>query len=139
MPISLAMGHEYLFVSGTSTNQVQVFRDGEQQGVLKIHESKYFNSVRNVHTIPSGKMTSSQVIVLDNQGFHFFVENGLWIHTILGNEGYNYRGLGHTANFVLSVYDPALGVSVVIIDIEPKSLDRNTIIKRYYIFCIQCI
>merc|ERR1711962_1422147 len=97
LPISLAMGHssqEYLFVTSQINNQVQVFLDGKQQGVLKLNDSKYFTSVRNVHTIADSD-NISQVVVLDNGGFHFFAENGLYIRTVLSGAGFKYRGLGH--------------------------------------------
>jgi len=136
LPVSVSMGQEYLFVTSQPTNQVKVFRDGKEQGVLKLNGSKYFTSVRNVHTILRSNEIS-QVVVLDNEGFHFFVENGLFIHSVLSGEGFKYRGLGHIQ------YDSKLclvslcveergfgGTEIVIIDVESESPTHNTIIKR---------
>jgi len=143
MPISLSMGQEHLFVTSQSTNQVQVFQSGQQLGVLKIKKSKFFNSLRNVHTITREISEATepdvvhQVVVLDNTGFHFFVENGLFIYTILAGESHQYRGLGHIhyqGKFCLvslDVKDPNhSGVSVVIIDVEKGSKAKGTILKR---------
>ena len=143
MPISLSMGQNHLFVTSQSTNQVQVFHSGKQLGVLKINKTKYFNSLRNVHTITREISAATkpdvahQVVVLDNTGFHFFVENGLFIYTILEGESRQYRGLGHIhyqSKFCLvslDVKDPNhSGVSVVIIDVDKGSQAKGTILKR---------
>jgi len=139
LPISLAMGHssqEYLFVTSQINNQVQVFLDGKQQGVLKLNDSKYFTSVRNVHTIADSD-NISQVVVLDNGGFHFFAENGLYIRTVLSGAGFKYRGLGHIhyeGNLCLISLDVNErsngGTEVVIINVEAKSQQCNSIVKR---------
>jgi len=139
LPISLAMGQEYLFVTSQTTNQVQVFREGTQAGVLKLNDSKYFSSVRNVHTILRSKEIS-QVVVLDNGGFHFFVENGLSIRTVLPGEGFKYRGLSHIhfdGKLCLVSLDVNTGeasgnggTEVVIIDVDSKSRTDASIIKR---------
>ena len=137
MPISLSVGQKHLFVTSHSTNQVQVFQSGKQLGVLKIKESKFFKSLRNVHTITSYVHDIHQVVVLDNEGFHFFVENGLFIYTILQGESHKYRGLGHIhyqGKFCLvslDVKDPNhSGVSVVIIDVDKGSKAKGDILKR---------
>jgi len=136
LPICLAIGQEYLFVTSQSTNQVQVFRDETQQGVLKLNDSKYFTSVRNVHTIIRSNEIS-QVVVLDNEGFHFFVENGLFIRTVLSGEGFKHRGLGHIyyeGRLCLVSLDVNErrngGTEVVLIDVDSKSETCNDIIKR---------
>ena len=143
MPISLSMGQKHLFVTSQSTNQVQVFQSGKQLGVLKINKSKFFNSLRNVHTITREISEATkpdvvhQVVVLDNTGFHFYVENGLFIYTILQGASHKYRGLGHIhyhGKFCLVSLDVKnpnhSGVSVVIIDVDEGSKARGTILKR---------
>jgi len=139
LPVSLSMGQEYLFVTSQKTNQVKVFRDGEEQGVLKLNDCKYFTSVRNVHTILRSNEIS-QVVVLDNVGFHFFVENGLYIRSVLSGEGFKYRGLGHIQYegklclVSLDVNERGFGgTEIVIIDIESESPTDKTIIKRWKI------
>ena len=57
------MSQQHLFVTSPSTNQVQVFQDGQHQGVLKIHNLKFFNSVRNVHTYKTTPNSVCQVSV----------------------------------------------------------------------------
>ena len=133
-PVSLAMGQQHLFVTSPSTNQVQVFLNGHHQGVLKIHNSKFFNSVRNVHTYKTTPNAVYQVVVLDDEGFHFYDENGLYNDTILTGEGHKYRGSGHVQYqgklclVSLDVKNPKLGVSLVVIDIEKCST-----VKRFKI------
>lgn len=140
MPISLSMGRVYLYVTSQSTNQVQVFLNGEQKGVLKMNNSKYFNSLHNVHTVTRKGMpepAAHQVVVLDNSGFHFFREDGLFSHTVLANQSHKYRGLGaihHQGKFCLvslEVKDPNMsGVNVVVIDVENSSSKTHPIVKR---------
>lgn len=137
LPVSLSMGQEYLFVTSQTTNQVKVFLDGKEQGVLKLNDCKYFASVRNVHTILRSNQIS-QVVVLDNEGFHFFVENGLYIRSVLSREGFKYRGLGHIQYegklCLVSLFVNGLGgTEIVIIDVESESPTDKTIIKRWKI------
>ena len=110
------MSQQHLFVTSPSTNQVQVFQDGQHQGVLKIHNFKFFNSVRNVHTYKTTPNAVHQVVVLDDEGFHFYDENGLYNDTILTGEGHKYRGSGHVQYqgklclVSLDVKNPKLGL-----------------------------
>ena len=137
------MGQKHLFVTSQSTNQVQVFQSGKQLGVLKINKSKFFNSLRNVHTITREISEATkpdvvhQVVVLDNTGFHFYVENGLFIYTILDGASHKYRGLGHIhyhGKFCLVSLDVNErrngGTEVVLIDVDSNSETCNDIIKR---------
>ena len=57
------MSQQHMFITSPSTNQVQVFQDGQHQGVLKINNSKFFNSVRNVHTYKTTPNSIYQVSV----------------------------------------------------------------------------
>ena len=49
------------------------------------------------------KVTLYQVVVLDDEGFHFFGGNGLYNNTILTGEGNKYRGSGQ--NLLYQNYD----------------------------------
>ena len=46
------------------------------------------------YTTYSFKSTFHQVVVLDDEGFHFYDGNGLYKDTILTGEGNKYRGSG---------------------------------------------
>lgn len=135
MPISLSFGREYLFVTSQSTNQVDVFKNGTQQGVLKTSETKYFKSLHNVHTIIEQSFPF-QVAVLDNEACHFFAENGLYIRSILQKEGHKYRGLGHMHYsgrlhlVTLDVKPQDGGVDIVLVDIQPDSPTMDSVVKR---------
>ena len=134
MPITLAKGREYLFATSQKTNQVQVFRDKAQQGVLKMNESKYFTVLHCVHFIEMPKASDDRLVVLDNEGFHFFNEHGLYLHTKMEKEGYMYRGLGHVVyeqRLCLITLDVSqLGVSVLLMDLDKDSDTYGTFIKR---------
>lgn len=135
MPISLALGKDYLFASSQSTNQVHVFKNGKPQGVLKINKTKYFKSVHNVHTIMD-KSVSHHVMVLDNEGCHCYVENGLYIETLLEKDGYRYRGLSHTMiqdKVCMVTLDIRAddGVDIIFVDITSSSKNARSIIQRY--------
>ena len=134
MPVSLAKGREYLFVTSQQTNQVQVYREKSQQGVLKMNDTKYFSGLHCVHFIEMPKACDDRLVVLDNEGFHFFNEHGLYLHTLMDMEGYKYRGLGHVifkdrlCLVTLDINDK--GVCVLLMDLQKGSDSYQTFIKR---------
>ena len=134
MPVSLAKGREYLFVTSQQTNQVQVYREKSQQGVLKMNDTKYFSGLHCVHFIEMQKSSDDRLVVLDNEGFHFFNEHGLYLHTLMDMEGYKYRGLGHVifkdrlCLVTLDINDK--GVCVLLMDLQKGSDSYQTFIKR---------
>jgi len=137
MPVSLAKGREYLFVTSQQTNQVQVYREKSQQGVLKMNDTKYFSGLHCVHFIEMPKACDDRLVVLDNEGFHFFNEHGLYLHTVMEMEGYKYRGLGHVifkerlCLVTLDINDK--GVCVLLMDLQKGSDSYQTFIKRIQI------
>ena len=134
MPVSLAKGRDHLFVSSQQTNQVQVFRGKSHQGVLKKNNSKYFASLHAVHFIEMSKATDDKLVVLDNEGFHLFNEQGMHLYTILETEGYKYRGLGHIylqGKLCLVTLDVnEKGVKVNLMDLTEGSPTFKTFVKR---------
>lgn len=142
MPISLALGKDYLFACSQSTNQAHVFKDGRPQGVLKINGTKYFKSVHNVHTMTE-KSVPYNVMVLDNEGCHCYVENGLYIETLLDKQGHKYRGLTHTTlknKWCMVTLDIRAdeGVDIVFVDITPSSEHKGLIVQKYVNFLKRC-
>ena len=134
MPVCLAKGREYLFASSQQTSQVQVFLGKSPQGVLKLNESKYFASLHSVHFIEMPEEVNDKLVVLDNEGFHFFTEKGMHLFTAMDKEGYKYRGLGHMVwkdRLCLVTLDiNGDGVRVLLMDLNEKSDTYRTFIKR---------
>ena len=96
MPITIAHGRHYLFAVSQISQQVLVFKDRKQKGVLKIKDSKFFKSPKAVHFIKDdNNSTEDFLVVLDEAGFHLYTEIGHLTKTIQGGHGEKYRGLTH--------------------------------------------
>merc|ERR1712080_285209 len=113
--------------------QVQVFRGSSSQGVLKLNDSKYFASLHSVHFIEMSKESDDKLVVLDNEGFHFFNERGMHLFTVMDKEGYKYRGLAHVVwngRLCLVTLDiNSKGVKVCLMDLTKDSKTYQTFIK----------
>ena len=130
MPLGLAYGSHYLFVTDQYQQQVKVFRDDKQKGVLKINDSKNFSAPKAV--LFTQDKLNSMLIVLDNNGFHFFSETGTHFKTLFEMEGAKYRGLANVIkdgkNCIVSIDIKSL--QVVLINCEKGCVDFGKIRKR---------
>ena len=134
MPLGLAHGRHYLFVTDQYQQQVKVFRDEKQKGVLKINNSKNFSAPKAVHFIlDKHDSKNDMLIVLDNKGFHLFSETGEHFKTLFEDEGTRYRGLANVIkdgiNYIVSI--DLKGRQVVLINCEKESMDFGKVRKRY--------
>lgn len=127
-PIALSRGETHLYATSATTNHVHVFKGTEHQGVLKIGTTKHFDHVHAVHSVPVNDI-ASQVVVLDNMGYHIFEENGLYDKTVMQGKGHRHRGLSHTTIdgkiciLTLEVHCEDRGTNIVAIDMDSYEND----------------
>jgi hypothetical protein len=150
-PVDVCRGKNHIYVASHTSqldNTVAVFNDDGFKGVLKIANRKLFNAPHNIVYIPpidckqesyeAGhlleiKMTNDSlspsdilatggVIILDNDGFHVFFEDGRYVTTMFKGIGHKFRGLAihHSAyaenNFIEESISKAYLVTVDISD-----------------------
>jgi len=105
-PVDVTKNSGYVFCASQANNRVEVFsHEGKSAGKLRVNDKKLFDLPRNVlHIGPQCKAMQTEsssslllnagcVVVLDNNGFHFFSENGQHLGTILEGQGSKFRGL----------------------------------------------